>query len=445
MFDRSSRPPVERCNRSADASPEFALSPRSGFIGEYGSWLSSLKTSSVINTRLAQSQLKSPYLKAMVPFMDVSDKFTSAIARIVTTGEPYEDEIELVGLQRRIKRWRKKECGEYTFPHQGRWTSELFASVPSWAILLHLRAVNAHNMLLRPFFFFSTRLTAASRANLEPAVSLLSETINTISDLDQMTEIYRQKRPFFVHLLISACALLALVSAHIAQHQSSLQDHLLVAITASMEQSFCSALGLATTYRKDCRPSRKLVRRLQMLRPTLERLGILPLMAIAEGGGRQPEEPSGELGEEPPPDRQRLQQLDDCEPKSFPGPDACLVVDDGSFYRQRGGHHGDASQPTCREQIEADMSATTAPTLIVPRADPLIQENGMNPREVTSTQNHGGIDQPSVSFGLARTCPLDSGIDDVMVGNSTSLAFGGLESWIFHDWPFIDDDVDLCL
>jgi hypothetical protein len=135
-------------------------------------------------------------------------------------------------------------------------------------------------MLLRPFFFAS-KPTAVSRKKIEPALLLVSDTISIISKLDQSTDIYRKQQPFYIHLLVSACALLSLVIAHVAQHHAALAPDLPDDFAESVSKSFRKALALATAYNQKSRASRKLWKRLMLMCEPLVQLGILPREDLA--------------------------------------------------------------------------------------------------------------------------------------------------------------------
>ncbi|KAH7354504.1 hypothetical protein B0T11DRAFT_321207 [Plectosphaerella cucumerina] len=201
-----------------------------------------------------KSSVESPYLKAMVAFIAVSDKFTSPIARITATSQPYEEDDNFTILNFQIEQWRKNAIGSYDLAQHGTWRTTPIGRIPSWAILLNLRANAAHSMLLRPFFF-ANKPTAVSRKKIEPALLLVSDTISIISKLDQSTDIYRKQQPFYIHLLVSACALLSLVIAHVAQHHAALAPDLPDDFAESVSKSFRKALALATAYNQKSRAS----------------------------------------------------------------------------------------------------------------------------------------------------------------------------------------------
>lgn len=227
----------------------------------------------------------------MVSFMAVSDKYTSAFSLVASKGKDYEEDDGFEVLNFQIEQWRKNSLGQYNMIQDGAWSSLPLEQIPSWAILLNLRANAAHSMLLRPFFF--TKLpTSGSRRNIEPALRYCSDTINILSSLDKSTNVYRMQLPFYVHLLASACALMSLVTVHIAQNREALKRDLPDDFATSLSRSFRNAMAIASRYASTSRASQKLQKRLGPIADLLIRLSILPgerqrqpQRPIAEGGG----------------------------------------------------------------------------------------------------------------------------------------------------------------
>ncbi|KAL4938373.1 hypothetical protein BDV06DRAFT_226055 [Aspergillus oleicola] len=224
--------------------------------------------------RALKSSIESPYLKAMVSFIAISDRFTSPILRVATTGQPYEAEETFELLNSQIEQWRKNAVGSYNLTQYGTWRTIPLTRVPSWAILLNLRANAAHGMLLRPFFL-SNVPTATSTKNIQPALDLVSDTINILVDLDKDTNFYRRQYPHYHHLLVSACALLFLIIAYVEQHHDALIHDLPDEFADSVSACFRKAFRLATAYKDSTRASRKLWKRFELMKGALNQLGIL--------------------------------------------------------------------------------------------------------------------------------------------------------------------------
>jgi hypothetical protein len=208
----------------------------------------------------------------MVPFMAVSDKFTSAMAQRASSGEPSEedDSFDIINFQ--IEQWRRNSLGRYNMAPGSAGASTPLDRIPSWAILLNLRANAAHSMLLRAFFF-SNKPTEGSRRNLEPALRFFSDTINILGGLDKSTNVYRMQLPFYVHLLASACALMSLVIVHVAQNRAALSQDLSKDFVDTMCRTFRKAMDLASRHASTSRASQKLLKRMTPIGRLLSQMG----------------------------------------------------------------------------------------------------------------------------------------------------------------------------
>lgn len=209
----------------------------------------------------------------MVSFIVLSDKFTSPISSIATTGQLFEedDAFQVVNLQ--IEQRRKNSVGRLNLTQYGTRRSLRLADMPSWAILLNLRANAAYGMLLRPFFF-AKMPTAAGKRNMQPALHIIFDTINILFDLEKSTDIYRKQHPNYQHLLASSSALMFLVVVYVEQNGTAAAVDLPDDFAYVVGQSYRKALHLATTYKTFSRASRRLSRRLILLKEPLHNLGI---------------------------------------------------------------------------------------------------------------------------------------------------------------------------
>ena len=352
-------------------------------------------------TDIALFQVDSPYLKAMVAFMSVSDKYCSPIARITNTDKPYEEDDTFEILNFQIEQWRKNAVGNYNFALHGTWRTTPISRVPSWAVLLNLRANAAHSMLLRPFFF-TDKVTAGSKKNIEPAVHLFSDTINILSNLDKSTEVYRKQQPFYIHLLVSACALMSLVIAHVAQHHAALASDLPEDFSQTLSKSFRKAFNLAESYNTTSRASRKLWKRLLLMREPLMQLNILP--RESQHSHKAPDQAN-----------QRQQ-------------DPVLQVQFDTGPTRYGRSSASAAPQPRRDQQ----------SMVMPQAG--IKDTGdgrtMNVNEDSTLyppiNDHfmPDLSTPPINMNLNMTALDGTGVMNTMA------AFGG--SSIFHDWPMVD-------
>jgi hypothetical protein len=247
---------MERSYWSANALPGVSLQECHEVPG------SSYSIAEIAQDHLTDiSKVDSPYLKAMVSFMAVSDKFTSAMSQRASAGEPSEEDDSFDILNFQIEQWRKNSLGRYNMAVGTSGPPLPLERIPSWAVLLNLRANAAHSMLLRPFFF-SNKPTEGSRQNLGPALHFFSDTVNVLSSLDKSTSVYRMQLPFYVHLLASACALMSLVVVHVAQNRATMSQDLPDDFIETVCRTFRKAMDIASRYATTSRASQKLLKRL---------------------------------------------------------------------------------------------------------------------------------------------------------------------------------------
>lgn len=219
-------------------------------------------------------QAQPAYLKAMVSFLGLSDKFSKPLSQLDAKASSYEEEDAFDVMSFQIEQWRKRATEKYNLGQPGAFRSSNLARVPSWAILLNLRANAAHAMLLRPFFL-ARAPSAAAMKNMQPAVDLVSETVGILSRLDETTDIYRKQHPYYNHLLNSICALLMLIVTYSEQDHANLAKGLPDRFADSLGRSFKDAYSLATTYMDTSRASCALWKRLEQMKEPLYQLGIV--------------------------------------------------------------------------------------------------------------------------------------------------------------------------
>jgi hypothetical protein len=222
----------------------------------------------------------------MRSFIALSDKFSQPLSQVNTAGPSYEnDAFEVMNFQ--IDHWKKRAVGKHNLGRLGASQSASLARIPSWAILLNLRANAAHAMLMRPFFLAKAPSAAAKR-NIQPALDLVSDTVSILSSLDESTDIYRKQHPYYNHILASSCALLLLVIAYMGQNRASLSSDLSDNFVESVGKSFKKALGLANAYKTSSRASYRLWNRLIPMKELLYQLGIVSRDYCYSDGPRRP-------------------------------------------------------------------------------------------------------------------------------------------------------------
>jgi hypothetical protein len=208
----------------------------------------------------------------MMAFLLISDKVTGAISAALQ-GESAEDDnaIEMVNFQ--ILEWRSSAIKIHA-PRLLEYGYSASSQAPSWAVLLSLRANSVRSMLLRPYFFPNSNAPIAQQS-LHAAMDIISDTINTLAILDKATDIYRKQHPYYQHILAGACALLSLVVSSARQSRVKLNADVSGSVVTSIRNNYWSAVSLASIYSVSSRMSRRLLRRLELMKQPLTSLGIL--------------------------------------------------------------------------------------------------------------------------------------------------------------------------
>lgn len=219
----------------------------------------------------AKAQIKVPYLNAMLAFLVISDKFAESISQ-AAKGDLHDDSDTYEMMNFQLEQWRKKNIGSQS-PSQIRpQLADPATRPPPWVILLTLRAESVRTLLLRPFFFPKTDEKIGDR-HFRPALDLVSNVVHTLYALDTDTHLYRMQRPFFQHVLASACALFFLLVTYVERKyagNSNCMSENLDCFSAKFQMAF----ALATKYASVSRASRRLGKRLFELRETLNILGL---------------------------------------------------------------------------------------------------------------------------------------------------------------------------
>ncbi|KAH8752786.1 hypothetical protein F5883DRAFT_471112 [Diaporthe sp. PMI_573] len=228
------------------------------------------------------ASVRNMYLKAMMSFTVMSQRFNEPICR-VATGGTYEDDDAFETTNFQIEQWRKRSLEKQNFSHPGTWHAGPPANMPLWTVILYLRANAVRCILLRPFLLHSSNNTESSKRSIEPGLDTISDTINVLSILDRSTDVYRKQHPFLQHFLASSCAFLFLVIAYAEQNRGNVSGDSRDAVG----RNFRKALALASAYSDSSRASRKLYDRLVMIKEPLFNLGILSQKEVCPGNERK--------------------------------------------------------------------------------------------------------------------------------------------------------------
>ncbi|RMZ84305.1 hypothetical protein DV738_g506, partial [Chaetothyriales sp. CBS 135597] len=220
-----------------------------------------------------KSSVDSPYLKAMMSFVLISHKFNEPISQ-AARGEKFEDDDAFDVLNFQVEQWIKRSIQDHNFVRPDRWKTMASKRPAAWTILLYLRANAVKAILLRPFFLTQTP-SVASKRNIEPALDVVTDTINAITILDETTDIYRKQHSLFQHFLAVSCATLSLLVAYVERHRDSLATELPQDFADTVKDNYRKASRLSAAYSCFFASSRRLWRRLVTMRDTLVTIGIL--------------------------------------------------------------------------------------------------------------------------------------------------------------------------
>ncbi|GKU09193.1 unnamed protein product, partial [Fusarium langsethiae] len=222
---------------------------------------------------ISTSSVKHPYLKAMLSFILISDRFSEPISR-AAKGEGYNDESSFELMTFQIEQWRKKAVGEYSIAQCHTWQTDPSTRPPTWAILLNLRAESVRSQLLKPFFFSESDIETTKK-HVRAATERVYDIINVLHTLDLTTDIYRKQHPCYQHILACTAGLAFLLMAFIKQNRSTMLPSLTPDLIESLGGSFSMAVSLTTKYTSRSRSARRLAKRLVEMRRNLLSLGIL--------------------------------------------------------------------------------------------------------------------------------------------------------------------------
>lgn len=220
-----------------------------------------------------ETQVKNPYLKAMLSFVLISDRFSEPISK-AAKGEGYNDESSFELMSFQIEQWRKKAVGNYSIAQCHTWQTDPTTRPPTWAILLNLRAESVRSQILKPFFFSELDIEI-TKNHVRPATERVYDIIHVLHTLDATTDLYRKQHPFYQHILACTAGLAFLLMAFIKQNRDIMLPSLTPDLVESLGGSFSMCVALTTKYTSRSRAARRLAKRLIEMRRNLLSLGIL--------------------------------------------------------------------------------------------------------------------------------------------------------------------------
>ncbi|KAF2212806.1 hypothetical protein CERZMDRAFT_97305 [Cercospora zeae-maydis SCOH1-5] len=361
------------------------------------------------------SPVRTPYLRAMIPFLRISEMVSATILNAIQSGSYDDDEaFELANFQ--IEQWRRKSLSD----HAPILLERPYCSddqIPSWSLLIYLRANSVKNMLFRPLFFSTGRRMAAER-QIKPALDLITDSVETLVQLDKGTAFYRNQHAHFQHMLSGACALLFLVLAYIADTENSELARTIQCeqpdVADKIMQVYNSSVALSQAYSSVSAAAETLLWRLNAMTPILDRLRTVSNEIHPAGSvnGTKPQEP---------PVAEMLQSSETTEQRPLP-PKAILQV-------------SPPTEGTNQPQMPLhDTNAFLMPNII---------EQGSWPDQPLSTSNPNSIsvNQPfnydsMMAFGGVANTPANMSMMRWLMTNGESMV-QPLPQWSFH----ADDDL----
>ncbi|KAF5672050.1 hypothetical protein FHETE_3922 [Fusarium heterosporum] len=218
-------------------------------------------------------EVKTPYLKAMLSFILISDRFSEPISH-AARGEGYNDESSFELMSFQIEQWRKKAVGDYSVANCQAWYTDPSTRPPTWAILLNLRAESVRSQILKPFFFSELDIEI-TKNHVRPATERVYDIIHVLHTLDATTDIYRKQHPFYQHILACTAGLAFLLIAFIKQNRDTMLPSLTPDLIESLGGSFSMCVDLTTKYSNRSQSARRLAKRLVEMRRNLLSLNIL--------------------------------------------------------------------------------------------------------------------------------------------------------------------------
>ncbi|EWZ27845.1 hypothetical protein FOZG_18452 [Fusarium oxysporum Fo47] len=187
-----------------------------------------------------------PYAKAMYMLIHISDRFDEPISIAARGNTRIDDDVmELLVFQ--IQQWQKKCVGDKDLSDMEVWFDEPSNLPPSWLLLLIYRAASIKSLLLRPYFFPTSDIEK-SKLYLPQAMELAVRVTGSLFKLDNVTDMYRNRRPYYQHILASICALMFLVVGYIEKHRSTMLPYLTPEYDNQIRECFVRARKLSQKY-----------------------------------------------------------------------------------------------------------------------------------------------------------------------------------------------------
>ncbi|EWZ28351.1 hypothetical protein FOZG_17991 [Fusarium oxysporum Fo47] len=212
-----------------------------------------------------------PYTKAMYMLIFISDRFDEPISIAARGNTRIDDDVmELLVFQ--IQQWQKKCVGDKDLSDMEAWFDEPSNLPPSWLLLLIFRAASIKSLLLRPYFFPTSDIEK-SKLYLPQAMELAGRVTGSLFKLDNVTDMYRNQRPYYQHILASICALMFLVAGYVEKHRSTMLPYLTPGYDDQIRECFVRARKLSQKYGDVSTAAKDLGKRIRELCHAMETYG----------------------------------------------------------------------------------------------------------------------------------------------------------------------------
>uniref|UniRef100_A0A0D2YDH3 Xylanolytic transcriptional activator regulatory domain-containing protein n=1 Tax=Fusarium oxysporum (strain Fo5176) TaxID=660025 RepID=A0A0D2YDH3_FUSOF len=212
-----------------------------------------------------------PYAKAMYMLIHISDRFDEPISIAARGNTRIDDDVmELLVFQ--IQQWQKKCVGDKDLSDMEVWFDEPSNLPPSWLLLLIYRAASIKSLLLRPYFFPTSDIEK-SKLYLPQAMELAVRVTGSLFKVDNVTDMYRNQRPYYQHILASICALMFLVVGYIEKHRSTMLPYLTPGYDDQIRECFVRARNLSQKYGDVSTAAKDLGKRIRELCHAMETYG----------------------------------------------------------------------------------------------------------------------------------------------------------------------------
>ncbi|KAJ4079913.1 hypothetical protein NW760_015122 [Fusarium oxysporum] len=212
-----------------------------------------------------------PYAKAMYMLIHISDRFDEPISIAARGNTRIDDDVmELLVFQ--IQQWQKKCVEDKDLSDMEVWFDEPSNLPPSWLLLLIYRAASIKSLLLRPYFFPTSDIEK-SKLYLPQAMELAVRVTGSLFKLDNVTDMYRNQRPYYQHILASICALMFLVVGYIEKHRSTMLPYLTPGYDDQIRECFVRARNLSQKYGDVSTAAKDLGKRIRELCHAMETYG----------------------------------------------------------------------------------------------------------------------------------------------------------------------------